>query len=82
VHRKRDRLHRGHLTSVFAALAVTRSTKGRTSRSIKKFACTARCYGTVQIRANRHALTAEDPLLPGLRDALAQTKSQHEVCTS
>jgi hypothetical protein len=36
---------------------------------------TARRYRTVQIRADRHILTAEDPLPPDLRDALASSSS-------
>jgi hypothetical protein len=35
---------------------------------------TARRYRTIQIRAGRHILTAEDPLPPDLRDALALIK--------
>jgi hypothetical protein len=46
----------------------------QTGWSIKKFVRTARRYRTVQIRAGRHTLTAEDPLPPDLRDALALIK--------
>jgi hypothetical protein len=53
------------------ALSVTRFTAGRTGRSVKKFARTARRY-----RAGRHALTAEDPPPPGLRNALAHIEQQ------
>lgn len=60
-----------HLTIVFAALAVTRLIEDRTGWSIKKFVRTARRYRTVDIRAGRHVLTAEDPLANDLRDALA-----------
>jgi hypothetical protein len=63
-----------HLTIVFAALAVTRFIETRTGWSIRKFPRTARRYRTVQIRAGQHILTAEDPLPPDLRDALALTK--------
>src|SRR5215467_4166005 len=69
-HRKRDSIE-AHLTIVFAALAVTRFIEHRTGWSIRKFVRTARRYRTVQIRAGHHTLTAEDPLPPGLRDALA-----------
>jgi hypothetical protein len=56
---------------VFAALAVTKFVEDRTGWSIKKFVRTARRYRTVQIRAGQQILTAEDPLPPDLRDALA-----------
>jgi transposase len=72
-HRKRDSIE-AHLTIVFAALAVTRFIETRTGWSIRKFVRTARRYRTVQIRAGRHTLTAEDPLPPDLRDALALIK--------
>ena len=72
-HRKRDSVD-AHLTIVFAALAVTRFIEDRTGWSIKKFVRTARRYRTIHIRAGRHTLTAEDPLPPDLRDALALIK--------
>ncbi len=72
-HHKRQSIE-AHLTIVFAALAVTRFIEQRTGWSIKKFIRTARRYRTVQIRAGRHTLTAEDPLPPDLRDALALIK--------
>ena len=72
-HRKRESID-AHLTIVFAALAVTRFIEGRTGWSIKKFVRTARRYRTIQIRAGQHTLTAEDPLPPDLRDALALIK--------
>jgi len=72
-HRKRDSIE-AHLTIVFAALAVTRFIEDRTGWSIKKFVRTARRYRTVQIRAGKHTLTAEDPLPPDLCDALALIK--------
>ena len=56
---------------VFAALAVTRFIEARTGWSIKRFVRTARRYRTIQTRAGQHILTAEDPLPPDLRDALA-----------
>jgi hypothetical protein len=59
---------------VSAALAVTRFTEGRPGWSTRKFVRTARRFRTVQIRAGRHALTAEDPPPPGLHDALAHIK--------
>ena len=74
-HRKRDSIE-AHLTIVFAALAATRFIETRTGWSIRKFVRTARRYRTVQIRAGQHllTLTAEDPLPPDLRDALALIK--------
>jgi Transposase DDE domain len=70
-HHKRESID-AHLTIVFAALAVTRFIEERTDWSIKRFVRTARRYRTVQIRVGQHTVTAEDPLPPGLRDALAQ----------
>jgi transposase len=70
-HHKRESIQ-AHLTVVFAALAVTRFIEDRTGWTIKKFVRAARRYRTVQIRAGRQLLTAEDPLPADLRDALAQ----------
>jgi hypothetical protein len=70
-HRKRDSIE-ARLTIVFAALAVTRFIETRTGWSIEKFVRTARRYRTTQIRVGQHTLTAEDPLPPDLRDALAR----------
>jgi len=56
---------------VFAALAVGRQIEAQTGWSIRRFVRTGRCYRTVQIRAGRQILTAEDPLPTDLRDALA-----------
>jgi hypothetical protein len=72
-HRKRDSIE-AHLTIVFAALAVTRFIEDRTGWSIKKFVRAARRYRTISIRVGHHTLTAEDPLPPDLRDALALIK--------
>jgi hypothetical protein len=72
-HRKRESID-ARLAIVFAALAVTRLIQARTGWSIKRFAGTVRRYRTLQIRAGQHALTAEDPLPPDLRDALALIK--------
>jgi len=69
-HHKRESID-AHLTVVFAALAVTRFVEDRTGWSIKKFVRTARRYRTIRISTGRHELTAEDPLPPNLRDALA-----------
>ncbi len=57
---------------MFAALVVTRYVETATGWSIKRFVRTARRYRTVQIRVGQHIVTAEDPLPPDLRDALAQ----------
>ena len=56
---------------MFAALAVARFVEDRTGWSIRKFVRTTRRYRTVQIRAGKQLLTAEDPLPAELRDALA-----------
>ncbi len=72
-HRKRDSID-AHLTIVFAALAVTRFIEGRTGWSIRRFVRTAGRYRTIQIRVGHHTLTAEDPLPPDLREALALIK--------
>jgi len=72
-HRKRESIE-AHLTVVFAALAVTRLIEERAGWSIKKFVRTTRRYRTIQVRAGQHILTAEDPLPPDLRDALALIK--------
>ncbi len=69
-HHKRESID-AHLTVVFAALAVTRFVEDLTGWSIKKFVRTARRYRTVRISTGKHELTAEDPLPPDLRDALA-----------
>jgi len=69
-HRKRESID-AHLTIVLAALAVTRYVEHRTGWSIKKFVTTARRFRTIQLRAGQHILTAEEPLPPDLRDALA-----------
>jgi hypothetical protein len=69
-HHKRDSIE-AHLTIVLAALAVSRSIETQTGWSIRRFVRTARRYRTIQIRAGRQTLTAEDPLPDDLRDALA-----------
>jgi hypothetical protein len=69
-HRKRDSIE-AHSTIVFAALAVSRFIEDRTGWTIKQFIRTARRYRTVEIRVGDQILTAEDPLTPELRDALA-----------
>ena len=61
---------------MFAALAVTRFAEQRTGWSIKNFVRTTRIYRTIQIRTGQHTLTAEDPLPPDLRDALASNDSE------
>jgi hypothetical protein len=57
---------------VFAALAVSRHVEDSTGWSIKRFVRTTRRYRSVHINAGSHILTAADPLLEDLRDALAQ----------
>jgi hypothetical protein len=53
------------------SLAVIRFIEDRSRWTIKQFVRTARRYRTVQIRVGDQILTAEDPLTPELRDALA-----------
>jgi len=62
---------RAHLSIVFAALAVSRLVEDRTGWTIKTFVRTACRYRTIQIQAGNQTLTAEEPLPPDLRDALA-----------
>jgi len=69
-HHKRESIE-AHLTIVFAALAVARLIEDRTGWTIRQFVRTARRYRTIQIQAGRQTLTAEEPLPPDLRDALA-----------
>ena len=78
-HRTRDSIE-AHLTIVFAALAVTRLDRAHTGWSIRKFVRTARRYRTVQIRAGHHTFTAEDPIPPDLRDALAAHQLPRLAC--
>jgi hypothetical protein len=69
-----------HLTTVFAALAVSRWIESRTGWSIENFVRTAHRCRTVHIRAGDHNITAADPLPDDLRDALDQIhgpKSAH-----
>ena len=56
------------MTIVFAALAVSHWIEHQTGWSIKKFVRTARRYRTVQIKAGRQTLTAEEPLPDDLRE--------------
>lgn len=69
-HHKRESID-AHMNIVFAALAITHLIEDRTGWSIKKFVRTARRYRSVQIQAGKHIITAQDPLPPDLRDALA-----------
>jgi hypothetical protein len=55
------RLHRAHLTIVFAALAVNRWIEDKTGWSIRKFVRTIRRYRTIEIQQAR-TTTAADPL--------------------
>jgi hypothetical protein len=69
-HHKRESIE-AHLAVVFTALAVTHEIEHKTSWSIKRFVQTTRRYRSIAIRAGSHILTAEEPLPPELRDALA-----------
>jgi len=68
-HRKRDSIE-AHLTIVFGALAVSRWIENQTGWSSRKFAKSARLYRTIEIQAGDHAITAADPLLADLSEAL------------
>jgi len=70
-HRKRDSIE-AHLTTVFAALAVSRWIEDRTGWSIRKFVRTARRYRTIEIQAGDHTITAANPLPADLSEALAR----------
>ena len=61
-----------HVTSVFAALAVSHWIEHRTGWSIKKFVRTARRYRTVTIQAGRQILTAAEPIPDDLAEALTK----------
>jgi hypothetical protein len=79
-HHKRESIE-GHLTIVFAALAVSHWIEHQTGWTIKKFVQSARRYRTVQIRAGRQTLTAADPLPDDLRDALNKIRDHDAALT-
>ena len=64
------RVDRGHLTIVFAALAVSRWIEARTAWSIRKFVRTARRYRTIEVQAGPRTITAAAPVPGDLRQAL------------
>lgn len=66
-HHKRESID-GHLTVVFAALAVSKFIEAETGWSIKKFVRTARRYRTIEIQG-KHTIAA-DPLPEELAEAL------------
>ena len=76
-HHKRESID-AHLTTVFAALAVTHWIEHQTGWSIKKFVRTARRYRTVRIKAGSQILTAADPLPDDLSEALAKITNGRE----
>jgi len=59
---------------VFAAFAVTGLVEDRVGWPVKRLVRAACRYRTVQLRAGQHARTAEGPVPPGLREALALVK--------
>jgi transposase len=59
-HRKRESIE-AHLSIVLAALAVSRWIEDTTSWSIKKSVRTVRRYRTIEIQADAHTVTAEQP---------------------
>jgi hypothetical protein len=77
-HHKRDSIE-AHLTTVFAALAVSRWIEQTTGWSIRKFIRTARRYRTIQIQAGNHTITAADPLPDDLRHALDRIHHNHDA---
>jgi hypothetical protein len=70
-HRTRDSIE-AHLNVVFAAMAVSHWIEHQTGWSIKKFVRTARRYRTVTIQAGSQTLTAAQPPLPDLAEALSK----------
>jgi transposase len=76
-HHKRESIDT-HLTTVFAALAISHWIERQTGWSIKKFVRTARCYRTVTIKAGSQILTAADPLPDNLSEVLAKVSSRLE----
>jgi transposase len=76
-HHKRESID-AHLTTVFAALAITHWIEHQTGWSIKKFVRTARRYRTVKIKAGGQILTAADPLPDDLSEVLAKISSRIE----
>jgi hypothetical protein len=79
-HHKRESID-AHLTTVFAALAVTHWIEHQTGWSIKKFVRTARRYRTVRIKAGIQILTATDPLPDDLSEPLTKISSwiEHKI---
>jgi transposase len=75
-HHTRESIE-AHMTIVFAALAVSHSIEHQTGWSIKKFVRTTRRYRTVQIKAGRQTLTAEEPLPDDLREAPTKISNGH-----
>jgi len=76
-HHKRESID-AHLTTVFAALAVTHWIEHQTGWSIKKFVRTTRRYRTVKINAGSQILTAADPLPDDLSETLAKITNGRE----
>lgn len=59
-------------TIVFATLAVSKWIEDLTGWSIKRFACTARRYRTIEIRAGNHIIITAGPLPRDLHEALGR----------
>ena len=63
---------------MFATLAVSKWIEDRTGWSIKRFACTARRYRTIETQAGNHIIiiiiiiTAADPLPRDFHEALGR----------
>ena len=63
---------KAHLTTVFAALAVSQWSEHQTGLTIRRFVKTARRYRTIQIQAGDHLITAADLVPEDLRASLAK----------
>jgi len=74
-HHKRDSIE-AHLTTVFAALAVTRWLERQTGWSTKKLITALRRYHTIDIQAGDQIVTAEDPLPDDIRAVLARLRGR------
>jgi len=77
-HHKRESID-AHLTTVFAALAVTHWIEHQTGWSIKKFVRTARRYRTVKIKAGSQILAAADPTSSAKPSPRSAAAFEHQI---
>jgi len=68
-----------HLTTVFAALAVTHWIEHQTGWSIKKFVRTARRYRTVKIKAGSQIIAAADPTISAKPSPRSAAAFEHQI---